>query len=457
MAAPQRRFGTDGIRDVAGKGNLQPELIVRVGRGLGAFLRESSPDARRRVLIGRDPRESSMALTTLIAGGLQSEGFDVRDVGVVPTPALALLTKQDDACLGVMISASHNPAADNGIKVFAGGGEKITEEQERLVETHIARLEHELDADRPNGSFEIAADASDAYHDELVHRRHPGLKLDRLKIAVDCANGATFEIAPRVLEALGATVHRVACEPDGININRDCGATRPDAVQATVRDQGADIGISLDGDGDRVMLVDETGVIRDGDEILGILARYLGKEGRLTHDTVVATVMSNLGLEVALRADSIRLVRTAVGDKYVAREMLEHGYVLGGEQSGHIILSETGILTGDGLATALAILEVMQERGLTLSRLAGELERYPQILENVRVSSKPDLATVDGVSDAVRRAEDDLGDRGRVLLRYSGTEKLARVMVEGPDHAQVSNHARQIADIIRDRIGERPA
>lgn len=446
-----RLFGTDGIRDVAGHGSLRPERVVRIGRALGRYLSESGGSGA--VLLGRDPRESGPMITGLIGGGLQSEGIDIVDAGVVPTPALAFLTKARRFALGIMISASHNPAADNGIKVFSSAGEKLSEDCERRIETFTAEIDEETVADDPSGAFDVAPKLLRAYRDEIVSERHASLDLRGMRIAIDCAHGAGYRIAPMVLRDLGAAVVRVGCRPDGKNINRDHGATSPERIRKTTIHHEAAIGIALDGDGDRVVLVDENGKVHDGDEILYILARHLKDGGNLAGDTVVATVMSNIGLEIALRERGIRLLRTHVGDKYVAEEMRSNGFVLGGEQSGHIIIDTRGNLTGDGLASALAVLEVMNARGKTLGELCGEIDRFPQVLENVRVTTKPPLDSLDDVRDAVRSVEDDLDGRGRVLLRYSGTEPLARVMVEGPERDRVREYAERIAGAIRERIG----
>jgi len=446
----ERLFGTDGIRDVAGRGRLAPGVVHRLGRALG---RLAAPAAKRAaVLVARDPRASGPALTSLLAGGLQSEGVNVHDASVLPTPALAWSTRQGAYALGVMVSASHNPPEDNGIKVFAASGEKLGPTEEERLEAAVAAIEDE-DAPSPEGALIAAPERADAYVEELLHHRFDGLQLEGRKIVVDGANGAAHRLAPLVLRALGAEVHPIACDPDGHNINVGAGATHPEHLREAVVAERADLGIALDGDGDRVILVDETGAVRDGDEILWILATHLAGRGELRDSCVAATVMSNVGLEVALRERGIRLLRAPVGDRHVAEAMRAHGLVLGGEQSGHVIVDVEGFLSGDGLAAALHVLRVLAETGVPLSRAAGRLRRFPQVLLNVRVRNKPPLEELDGVRDALVEARRELGDEGRVLLRYSGTEPLARVMVEGPDAARTTELARRIARVVEERIG----
>ncbi len=449
-------FGTDGIRDVAGQGALAPEPLVRIGRALALLARErreASGDPIPPVLIGRDPRLSGPMILNLLSGGLHAEGLDVRDAGILPTPALAMLTRSGGFSLGVMISASHNPPADNGMKVFNEEGEKLSEGDEGTVEDHVALLADRT-AETPTGSFSTDLDLLSHYRDVLV-TRHGGLEIEGREIVIDCAHGAGYEVAPDVLRRLGAKVHAIGAEPTGHNINDGHGATHPERLQEEVRARGAWIGISLDGDGDRVILVDEKGGIRDGDEILYLLAGHLQDRGALAHETVVATVMSNIGLEIALEARGMKLLRTPVGDKHVASAMREGGFVLGGEQSGHIILGEQRTSTGDGLATALAVLEVLAERGASLGEAASTLERYPQVLINVPVTEKPPLEEIESVREATESVRGELGKQGRVLLRYSGTERLARVMVEGPERESVDAHAARIADRIRESIGQK--
>ena len=455
-----RLFGTDGIRDVAGSGRLEPNRITHIGRAIGRRLVGAPSKATPRVLLGRDTRASGTAIASLLAGGLQAEGVDVVDAGVVPTPGLAIVTRSEDFDLGIVISASHNPARDNGIKILSAIGEKITEADERAIESEVASLAHGdpslASEPRPapmTGTFERRSELVAAYRAALLER-HTDLDLEGLRVAIDCANGAGYAIAPDVLAKVGATAVRVACEPDGTNINLDCGATSPETVRTVVAEGKADLGIALDGDGDRVVFVDENGELRDGDHALYVLGRSYRDEGRLEGDTIVATVMSNLGLEIALRHEEIRLVRTDVGDKHVAAEMKSHGYALGGEQSGHVVMRHGDHLSGDGLGTALAVLAVLRSTGSTLADATSAVERCPQVLRNVRVKSKPPLGEVPGLVHAVAEAEEALGNDGRVLLRYSGTEPIARVMVEGTDGTLVERLASSLESVVREELGE---
>jgi len=456
---PTKLFGTDGIRDVAGEGSLRPESVVRIGRALGSLLREGTlrpgpgSDTAGTVLVARDPRASGPAIVRDLSEGILGEGIDVIDVGILTTPGLAALVALHATAAGVMISASHNPAADNGIKIFGANGEKLSEEIEEAIERTVARLEAAggtafAGTDFPRGRLHVRPEMREDYADTLVRGRFPDLDLDGLLIAIDSANGAAYEIAPRILERLGSRVARVACEPDGTNINRDCGALHPERIRAEVLRLGADLGLSLDGDGDRVVLVTETGEILDGDDLLLALAEQLQRERALAGDTVVATVMSNLGLELALGRRGIRMLRTPVGDRHVASEMRAGGFAIGGEQSGHIILRHGASLFGDGLAAALAILRGMRGRGVPLSGFAGGLERLPQVLVNVKVGTKPPFESLEEVQAKLRRAQEELDREGRILLRYSGTEPLARVMIEGHDSTRIRAMADEIADAI---------
>jgi phosphoglucosamine mutase len=457
-----RLFGTDGIRDVAGRGNLRPETVRRIGRALGSLVRDGTlhtvkdPLEARPVLIGRDTRESGPMIAEAISTGILGESIDVTDVGILTTPALASLVARGGGAAAVMISASHNPAEDNGIKIFDSKGEKLSDELEAEIESRVidpARPGAEADTESPRGAFDVRTDLVEEYERSLIEEGFPDLDLRGARVVVDCANGAAYRIAPRILERLGASVRKIACEPNGRNINLGCGALHPEVVREEVLRAGAQLGLSLDGDGDRVILVDDEGKIRDGDDILLVLADRLHREGRLDGATVVATVMSNIGLELALESRGIRLVRTPVGDRHVALAMREGGYVLGGEQSGHILLRQRSGMFGDGLAAALAVLRVQRTADLPLSRLATGLERFPQILLNVRVEAKPPFESLHGVLRELQRVEGELGREGRVLLRYSGTEPLARVMVEGPDSERIRRMAEDLAAAIARETG----
>ena len=448
----RRLFGTDGVRGVANTEPMNSETALRLGRAVAHVFRRSP--RRHKILIGKDTRVSGYMLETAMASGICSMGVDVLLVGPMPTPGIAFLTRSLRADAGVVISASHNPFQDNGIKFFASDGFKLPDAVEAEIEDLV--FADSIDHLRPTASeigkaFRID-DALGRYNVFAKNCFPRHLTLDGLRIVVDAANGAGYRVAPEVLEELGARVDTIACEPDGENINRDCGATHPEHLQAKVREVGADVGVALDGDADRCILVDEKGELVDGDQVLGIAARELKRGGQLAKDTVVATVMSNLGLEVALREMGIALRRTPVGDRYVVEEMVRGGFNLGGEQSGHVLFLDHNT-TGDGLITALAILAIVAETKRPLSELANVMTRYPQLLINVPIRERRDLSGEPRVAAAVRDVERTLGDRGRVLVRPSGTEALMRVMVEGEREADVRRHAEAIAQVIREVAG----
>jgi phosphoglucosamine mutase len=442
----ERLFGTDGVRGVAGEWPLDSPTVARLG---AALVRTRHLDRPLRIIVGRDTRESGAWIERELARGAASEGASVTSTGVVPTPAIALLAGQLDFDLGVVLSASHNPYGDNGIKVFSGRGEKFGEADERAVEREVA------DASWAVPSSAVAALTTaplvDAYLN-WVRRLLPdpaGLKGSR--IAVDMANGAATATADRLLTDLGLEVVRIGATPDGRNINLDCGSTHPALLSKTVVEQGCRLGVAFDGDGDRAILVDGSGRVVDGDAMLLILARYYQRHGTLAGNTVVATVMSNIGLELALKQHGIALIRTPVGDKHVMEAMAAGGFILGGEQSGHLILTEH-LPTGDGLATALAIMRAMAETGSELADLAGELVTYPQTLLNVRVKARQPVESVPAVQDAIARVQSAINGKGRVLIRYSGTEPLLRIMIEGQNLAQVQGWAEEIAQAVRSTL-----
>jgi phosphoglucosamine mutase len=442
-----RLFGTDGIRGTAGQAPLDPLTVRRIGAALVKALDPS--EGHPHLLIGRDTRESGEWIERELAAGARRAGADVKTVGVLPTPAVAYLTRTTDVTLGAVISASHNPYEDNGIKVFSGAGHKFNEDRERLVETIVADPAWRLDADEAPSV--TAVDESDVYlahlHDVLADSG--GLRGRRL--VVDCANGATAPVASRLFRSLGFEVVVLGASPDGRNINLGCGSTHPESMAAMVPEVGAMAGVAFDGDGDRAIFADERGRIVDGDAVMLMCARQLKTEGRLRGNTVVATVMSNIGLELALAESGIALRRTQVGDKYVMEELLRNGFSLGGEQSGHIIFTDY-LFTGDGLATALAVLRVMAATGRSLSSLAAELVTYPQVLVNVRVRERRDLATVPAVANAIAGVESRLAGQGRLLVRYSGTEPLLRIMLEGRDRDEITEWANEIAGIVRQQL-----
>lgn len=447
-----RLFGTDGVRGIANQEPMTPETVVRLGRALAHLIRV--PGERRSIVIGKDTRLTGYMLETALTAGITSMGVDVLLAGPLPTPGIAFLTRSLRVDAGVVISASHNPAEDNGIKFFSSAGLKLPDSLEAQIEASLER--GEVDAIRP-GANEIGKayriEGATGRYVEFVKASFPrGLSLRGVKVVVDCAHGATYKVSPAVLRELGAEVLALNIVPDGLNINDGCGSLHPEGVQRAVVAERAQVGFAHDGDGDRVLFVDETGALVDGDQILAMCAADLLAQGRLPGRTVVATVMSNLGLEVALREQRITLVRTAVGDRYVLEAMLRDGYTLGGEQSGHIIFSEHNS-TGDGIVTALQVLAVMQRSGKPLSELAACVRRYPQVLENVRVARRAELGELPKVREAIRLAEAALGESGRVLVRFSGTEPLIRVMVEGPEEAVVRGWADRIAAAARAELG----
>jgi phosphoglucosamine mutase len=430
------KFGTDGVRGVANV-DLTPELVVALGRAAARQL------GTKRFAVARDTRRSGPALQAALAAGLAAEGVDVSLLGVLPTPALAWLAKADGVA-GAMISASHNPFEDNGIKLFTADGLKLPDDVESAVEDRLrAVLAGEEGAPRTGvdvGVIDTVADASRRWLDAVIAA---GPRLEGLSLVVDAANGAASYVAPSIFERLGATVRAINVEPDGTNINRDCGATDPSGVSQAVVESGADAGFAFDGDADRVIAVDAQGGIVDGDHILAITAIDLHEQGRLADATVVVTVMSNLGFRIAMREHGIRVVETQVGDRYVLEQLLANEWSLGGEQSGHVIFSDRAS-TGDGILTALQVLDVMVRRGKPLRDLAGVMQTVPQVLRSVRVADRrPDVA--DAIAADVAAAEAALGERGRVLVRPSGTEPVVRVMVEAPTLSE--------AESVADRLG----
>jgi phosphoglucosamine mutase len=402
------------------------------------------------MLIGRDTRESGAWIERELTIGATGAGSAVSTLGVVPTPAVAYLSRVEDCDIGVMISASHNPFADNGIKVFSGRGQKFTEEIERSIEAAVADTSWD-----PAGGGSAPAPRGDLAARYLEHLTSvlQGVVLPAgLAITIDCANGATAAFAPALFRGLGLRVHVISAAPDGRNINAGCGSTHPEAMAREVLMSGAGLGVAFDGDGDRAIFADEHGRVVDGDAVLLMCARQLQREGRLAGNAIVATVMSNIGLEMALRDLGVGLVRCPVGDKHVMEEMLARGIALGGEQSGHIIFADY-LFTGDGLCTALNVLRVMALTKRTLGDLASDLVRYPQVLLNVRVRERADLARVPAVAAAIARVEQRVAGQGRLLVRYSGTEPLLRVMLEGREQDQIRAWAQEIVDVVEEHLG----
>jgi phosphoglucosamine mutase len=446
-----RLFGTDGIRGVANEPPLTPELAHRVGRELAATLAREQGLERARVVIGRDTRRSGAMLESAIVGGLLSAGADCYVVGVLPTPGIALLTRALDAHGGIVLSASHNPFQDNGIKLFSAEGTKFPDAWEEQIESRIAGPDEAPRARREAIGRLVCYDRAEKYYVDYLCRCFP-LELGGLTIVIDCAHGATYRVAPRVFRRLGARVVAIGARPTGTNINAGVGALHPEGLTRRVRAAGAAVGFAFDGDGDRLISVDEGGAIRDGDYLLAIAGRHMAQRDRLKGNVVVTTVMANLGLEVTLRAAGITVVKTQVGDRYVHEAMQRTGANLGGEQSGHILFPDHGP-TGDGILSALALLGVMQETGESLEALAGCLKKFPQVLVNVPVREKRPIEAIAGLADRVRAFEEEMDGAGRVLVRYSGTEALARVMIEGADGDRIRVMAEELAAVIRAEVG----
>jgi phosphoglucosamine mutase len=440
-------FGTDGVRGVAGKPPLDPETIARLG---AALIRVLPHRGAGRVLVGRDTRESGEWIEVALARGVSNEGALLVSTGVVPTPAIAYLTGSMDFDAGIVISASHNSFEDNGIKIFSGHGRKFDETTERAIEALVADPRFKVDSD-----LTTEVEQQDLVGAYLAHVRTVlpvRLPLQGARIALDCANGATTTTAPRLFRELGFDVTVIGGEPDGRNINLGVGSTHPERLAELVGHDGFLLGVAFDGDGDRAILADRGGHLVDGDAVLFMCARHMAAKGTLRGNAVVATVMSNIGLEIALREIGVDLVRCPVGDKYVMEEIHQRGLSLGGEQSGHIIFSDY-LFTGDGVITALSVLRTMIESGRGLDALARDLRTYPQVLVNVRVGRRKPLEQVPAVQSALERIEARLDREGRLLVRYSGTEPLLRIMIEGKNQDEIQKWAEEIAGVAKKELG----
>ena len=445
----RKLFGTDGVRGTANRYPMTAGVALQLGQAIAHAFRGRGR-GRHRVLIGKDTRLSGYMFEDALAAGICSMGVNVIQVGPMPTPALAFLTADMRCDAGVMISASHNPYQDNGLKFFGHDGFKLPDAIELEIEGLIGtqELERQLAPADEIGQATRIDDAAGRYVVFLKKTFPMHLTLDGMRVVLDCANGAAYRVGPTVLSELGAELFTLGVEPNGRNINEGCGSTVPGLAAEKVCEVRADVGIAVDGDADRAMLIDETGRVVDGDEMLALCARDHAERGTLKGGGVVATVMSNLGLEKVLAASGLTLKRTAVGDRYVVEAMRAGGYNVGGEQSGHVIFSDHG-RTGDGLMTALQVLAIMARSGKRLSELTADFIRYPQVLLNVPVARKEPLESLPAVQDAIARVEADLAGQGRVLIRYSGTELKARVMVEGEDERVVRTHAEDLADVLR--------
>ncbi|WP_082236091.1 phosphoglucosamine mutase [Halobacillus massiliensis] len=442
-------FGTDGVRGVANK-ELTPELAFKLGRYGGYVLTKNTE--RPKVLIGRDTRISGEMLEGALAAGLLSIGAEVMRLGIISTPGVAYLTKALQAEAGIMISASHNPVEDNGIKFFGPDGFKLTDDQELEIEKLIDEPEDHLP--RPSGAD--LGQINDYFEGGQKYMQHLKQTVDfdfeGLHIALDCAHGATSSLASHLFADLEADISSMGSSPDGLNINKDVGSTHPQALQQLVKDKKADIGLAFDGDGDRLIAVDENGTIIDGDRIMYICAKHMNEKGLLKHSTVVSTVMSNLGFYKAIEAQGMKSDKTAVGDRYVMEEMRRGGYNLGGEQSGHIIFLDHNT-TGDGMLSGLQLVNVMKETGKPLSELAGEMEKFPQVLVNVRVIDKQAVQTHPRIQEVIAAVEEEMGDSGRVLVRPSGTEPLVRIMAEAPTEEECQKYVNKVVQAVEEELG----
>jgi len=448
-----RLFGTDGVRGTANVHPMTAEMALSLGQAIARIFRADGKK-RRRIIIGKDTRLSGYLFEDALAAGICSMGVDVIQVGPMPTPAMAFLTADMRCQAGVMISASHNPYQDNGIKFFSSDGFKLPDAIERRIESLIASGELSGLRAPPDeiGRAHRIEDVAGRYVVFLKKTFPMDLSLDGMRVVLDCANGASYVVGPTALEELGAEIFRMGMTPNGRNINEGCGSLYPEKVADKVKEVRADVGIALDGDADRVVMVDEKGVILDGDQLLALFAQDMVERGVLRGGQVVATVMSNLGLEKALEELGVGLLRTQVGDRYVVDAMREGGFNLGGEQSGHVVFLDHNT-SGDGLITALQVLAIMRRKGRMLSELTTDFVRYPQILVNIPVTEKKPVEDLPEFVRLREKVESALGDRGRVLIRYSGTEPLARIMVEGDDEQQIKGYANEFAEALRRALG----
>ncbi|HKK15620.1 MAG TPA: phosphoglucosamine mutase [Gammaproteobacteria bacterium] len=447
MINERKYFGTDGIRGTVGQPPITPDFVMKLGWAAGRIL---AAHGKGPVLIGKDTRISGYMFESALEAGLSAAGVDIGLLGPIPTPGIAYLTQNTRAQAGIVISASHNPYQDNGIKFFCNEGRKLPDDIELAIEREMEKPLEVVDSAQLGKARRIT-DAPRRYIEFCKSRISPPLDLNGLKLIIDCANGATYHIAPSVFEELGAVIETIGTTPDGLNINREIGSTYPDKLRQIVIDSGADAGIAFDGDGDRLVMVDNTGTVVDGDDVLYIIAMHNSADLR---GGVVGTLMSNLALEQALQEKNLDFFRARVGDRYIMEMLLEKNLCLGGETSGHIInLAKSS--TGDGIISALQVLEVMATTAHSLSDLHSGLKKYPQKMINIRITDNVDLFQLDGIPDMIKEAEDELGDHGRILIRTSGTEPLIRVMVEGEDETSVERLVNQLSSEIESVIQNR--
>ena len=449
-----RLFGTDGIRGVANEYPLTAETVFEIGRAVALFFSSNANSSK--IIIGKDTRESGDMIQEALASGICSVGTDTCLAGVLPTPAVACLTSSMGAAAGIVISASHNPFYDNGIKIFDADGYKLSDADEDKIERLLqtGNIDNSTGkSNHHNGIVETLTDAPERYLAFLQNTLPNTDLFNDIKIVLDCSNGATYAVAPKLFKGLGAMIEALHVHPDGKNINADCGSEHPESLIDAVLAQKADIGLAFDGDGDRLVAVDEKGMILSGDRILAICARSLKHKGLLKNNLVVSTVMSNLGLRLALKELGIQHLMAPVGDRYVLQQMNTNGAVIGGEDSGHMIFLDQHT-TGDGMLTALRLIQTLREENKPLSELSRIMTVFPQVLLNIDVHNKPPIEEVPQIMAAIRSVEDCLGEKGRVLVRYSGTQPLCRVMVEGPEENETRRYCQQIADVIKTTLGE---
>lgn len=446
MTKEKKYFGTDGIRGRVGDGVITPEFILKLGWAAG---RVFSNGSKGKILIGKDTRISGYMFESALEAGLSAAGCDTLLVGPMPTPAIAYLARAFHADAGIVISASHNPFYDNGIKFFSENGTKLPDELELAIEAELEKQLTTAESDRL-GKAQRIDDAGGRYV-EFCKSTSGYLDLEGMKVVLDCAHGATYDVAPKVFRELGAHVVAIGTKPDGLNINEEVGSTHPASLQRAVLEQKADLGIAFDGDGDRVLMVDSEGELVDGDELLFILATHLKQQGQLVGDGIVGTLMTNLGLEVALKKEGIDLVRAKVGDRYVMEQLNERGWILGGENSGHLVCKHV-TTTGDGLVAALQVLSALRSADQTLSQAKSGMRKFPQVMINVKMPVKMDVMSLASVADAVTEAERILGTTGRVLLRPSGTEPVVRVMIEGEDVGLVKRTCKELAAQVEEAV-----
>lgn len=445
-------FGTDGTRGVANEYPMTPEMVMQIGQAVAGILKKDGH--RPRIVIGKDTRLSGYMIESALVAGITSMGADVINIGPLPTPGIAFITTNLDADAGIVISASHNPFEDNGIKIFSKSGFKLADSQEADIEDLIfsKKITKKLSSSTEIGKAYRETDVLGRYIVFLKQAFPKNLSLEGMKIVVDCANGATYKVAPLLFKEMRADITAINIEPDGMNINLNCGTLHPEGLAEKVLESNADIGLAFDGDGDRLIIVDEKGNIITGDRIIAICTQDLKEEGVLENNVIVTTVMSNMGLSIALEKMGVKQIKAKVGDRYVLEEMLKNDAVVGGEDSGHLLFLDHHT-SGDGIISALQVLSIMKKKNEPLSELAKVMEIFPQVLVNIDVKSKPPIEEQAEIMDVINEVERAFGNKGRVLVRYSGTQSMCRVMIEGPTQKEIEKYAELIANVVRDKLG----